>query len=275
MSHIRCPLCGKNAPISTFDPSSLDFDLTVVSFRGLGRARGFAVSDEHSVLGDDVFSPQVAERVLGLCRMFLDTGIIDSEQTMRKLGLDSAIKIPSELPKFTHPPTTHVRSASSGAQMAQARETIEQQKKAFALERLINSELVKFVKYYPYVEINENELPWSIEITDIDEECLLVLITLFKTFNYDERKTLLKRVNTIHPVVQNFLEVLTRREKTISERLLELDFPSVYELFDINNQEGISKRPKASEPIDQHTSEKPNKKQGKSIAERMLELNLS
>jgi len=89
---------------------------------------------------------------------------------------------------------------------------------------MIDRELVRFVKYYPHVKIYEGELPWSIEILDIDEECLPLLNALFRTFNHDERKTLLKRVNTIHPVVQTVIKELTRREKTISERLLELDF---------------------------------------------------
>jgi len=224
MSHLECPLCGKNAPLSSFDPCSLDLDLRLVSFRGLGRGKGFEVSDEYSVLGDDVYSPQVAERALDLCRMFLDNRVIDSEQTMRKLGLDSTIKTFSELPKLTQPQATHARSASSSAQMAQARETIEQQRKELALVRMIDRELVRFVKYYPHVKIYEGELPWSIEILDIDEECLPLLNALFKTFNHYERKTLLKRVNTIHPVVQTVIKELTRREKTISERLLELDF---------------------------------------------------
>lgn len=275
MSHIRCALCGKNAPISTFDPSSLDLDLRVVSFKGLGRARGFAVDEEYSVLGDDVYSPIVADRVLDLCRMYLDHGVIDSEQTIKRLGLDSVIKTPSVLPKIAQPPIRQAELASSFAQMAQARETIEQQRKELALERLIDSELVKFVKYYPHVGIYENELPWSIVITDIDEECLPLLIALFETFNHDERRILLKRVNTIHPVVQKFLEALTIRKKTISEILLELDFELVFERFDLGVQENISKRRKASEPTDEKTLEKTFNKKEKSIAERLLELDPS
>ncbi len=41
MSHVNCPLCGRNQALSKFNPKALDDDIYVVSFRGLDRGRGF------------------------------------------------------------------------------------------------------------------------------------------------------------------------------------------------------------------------------------------
>ena len=62
MSHLVCPLCGKNAPLSTLNPEAIDLDVKVVSFKGLGYGKGFAKSEEHSILGDDLYSPMLARR---------------------------------------------------------------------------------------------------------------------------------------------------------------------------------------------------------------------
>jgi hypothetical protein len=93
MSHIICPLCGKNSPMSTFDPASLDLDLRACSFKGAGRYFGFRKVDEHSVLGDDVYSIPVSRRVLSLTKMFLDHNILDVGEIMNTLGIDKDIDV--------------------------------------------------------------------------------------------------------------------------------------------------------------------------------------
>jgi hypothetical protein len=74
------------ARASTFDPLSLDNDLTLVSFRGVGRGGGFKVAERFSVLGDVVLSPVVAERICDLCKMFLAHGVITPDFLKTKLG---------------------------------------------------------------------------------------------------------------------------------------------------------------------------------------------
>ncbi|EMR73389.1 hypothetical protein MCGE09_00560, partial [Thaumarchaeota archaeon SCGC AB-539-E09] len=32
MSHLRCPLCGLNRPLSNYDPSEYDLDIRLVKF---------------------------------------------------------------------------------------------------------------------------------------------------------------------------------------------------------------------------------------------------
>ena len=89
MSHLVCPLCGLSVPLSKFNPDNLELDLLVVGFKGLGRGKGFEKKDEHSILGDDEYSPVVAGRVLELCRMFIERDVLNREEVSEKLGLKS------------------------------------------------------------------------------------------------------------------------------------------------------------------------------------------
>jgi len=87
MSHVVCPLCGKNAPLSTLNPSVLDLDIKVVSFQGLGRGKGFKVSEKWSILGDDQVTPLIAERIVELCGMLVNNGILNREIFDAGLGI--------------------------------------------------------------------------------------------------------------------------------------------------------------------------------------------
>ena len=87
MSHLVCPLCGKNAPLSTLNPSVLDLDLKVVSFQGLGRGKGFKVSEKWSILGDDDVTPVISERIVDLCKMLVNEGIIKKDRIAGELGI--------------------------------------------------------------------------------------------------------------------------------------------------------------------------------------------
>ncbi|MCJ7636748.1 MAG: hypothetical protein MUO21_04595 [Nitrososphaeraceae archaeon] len=76
MSHLVCPLCGKYAPLSTLNPDQLDLDIKVVSFRGLGRGRGFAKGEAYSILGDDEITPIIADKIEKLYYMLIDHKIL-------------------------------------------------------------------------------------------------------------------------------------------------------------------------------------------------------
>jgi hypothetical protein len=238
MSHIRCPLCGLNAAVSRFDPSELDLDLRVTSFTGLGYGRGFAPAEEHSVLGDDEFSPIVAERVCALCKMFLDAGVINSEYTIDKLGLKPKSSISIEVPTRPQIRTVYIPSESNSYELTHARETIEKQEKELERERMIDRELLRFIRYYPYVEINEDEVPWTIEITDVDTESFQPLILLYDRLDINIQKHLRKRLKTEHPMVEYYLKLFTKKpKKTIAERMLELDTNTGRSMFNSDLQE--------------------------------------
>jgi hypothetical protein len=74
MSHLVCPLCGKNAPLSTLHPENLPLDLELVRFKGLGRGRGFAVGEVTSIMGDEEITPIVAARLEKLYYFFVEKG---------------------------------------------------------------------------------------------------------------------------------------------------------------------------------------------------------
>jgi hypothetical protein len=67
MSQLACPLCGRFVSLNGFDPSSFESDIYAVNRTGLGRGRGFAVSEIFSVLGDLTITGPIATR----CRKIL------------------------------------------------------------------------------------------------------------------------------------------------------------------------------------------------------------
>jgi hypothetical protein len=62
-------------------------DLKVVSFRGLGRGKGFAKDEEYSILDDGDISLIVARRTLQLCHMFLEADVLKMEEVMKILNI--------------------------------------------------------------------------------------------------------------------------------------------------------------------------------------------
>jgi len=64
MSHITCPLCGLNVPLSTFWDNIYNApeDIEAVSFVGLGRGRRFMKTEAFSVLDEEEFCDAIAWR---------------------------------------------------------------------------------------------------------------------------------------------------------------------------------------------------------------------
>jgi hypothetical protein len=82
-----CPLCGKSTSLERFDPSDFHDDIVVQTVRGLGRGRGFEVVSRDSVLGDDVVTPLVADRVLDIMSMLLREGCLEVEEVLSRLRI--------------------------------------------------------------------------------------------------------------------------------------------------------------------------------------------
>ena len=68
MVNLVCPLCGRHVVREYFDPSKFARDIYAVEVTGLGRGRGFAVSEPFSVLDDPEIIGPIAER----CRVILE-----------------------------------------------------------------------------------------------------------------------------------------------------------------------------------------------------------
>ncbi len=78
VSHLVCPLCGKNAPLSTLDPENLPLDVMAISFTGKGRGRGFAVKGVESILDDEEVTTKVAARVNVFYWFLVTKGLIEA-----------------------------------------------------------------------------------------------------------------------------------------------------------------------------------------------------
>jgi hypothetical protein len=170
--------------------------------------------------------------------MFLDAGVINSEYTINKLGLKLKPSMSVEVP--THPQirTVYIPSESNGYELTRARDIIEKKEKELELERRIDKVLLRFIRYFPNVEINEDEVPWTINITDVDFESLETLILLYGNLDTVTQKHLRKRVKTEHPMVDAFFEIFSKRpKKTKAERMLELNTNTVRSMFNSDLQE--------------------------------------
>ena len=108
MSHVRCPLCGKDSFISNFNPDELDLDIYVRSFVGLGYKRGFAPTPDESVLGDDEFTPKIKNRCIALLNLFVERGII----SRRELALLLRMGVPVQGSDETVPYEDFIRMRS-------------------------------------------------------------------------------------------------------------------------------------------------------------------
>ena len=108
MSHVRCPLCGKDSFISNFNPDELDLDIYVRSFVGLGYRGGFAPTQDESVLGDDEFTPKIKNRCIDLLNLFVEQGII----SRRELALLLRMGVPVQGSDETVPYEDFIRMRS-------------------------------------------------------------------------------------------------------------------------------------------------------------------
>ncbi len=74
-THFQCPVCGRSVGVKGYNPSVRPLDVLGKSFRGLGRGRGFEVSDEESILHtnpDDPIILKIRERVADVYDMFFE-----------------------------------------------------------------------------------------------------------------------------------------------------------------------------------------------------------
>lgn len=91
--NIVCPLCGKHTPDTAFDPSDFEDDIYGVEVTGLGRGRGFAVTQRISLLDDPLVTGLIGDRCLRVLQRQVDLLSMDEDDeddedawdTMRRL----------------------------------------------------------------------------------------------------------------------------------------------------------------------------------------------
>ena len=92
MTHVRCPMCGKDSAFSSFNPEDLDLDIYTRQASGLGYGGGFSHGPDKSVLGDDVFTPKVMDRCIELFKVAVEKDYITSRELAVKLKIGVPIQ---------------------------------------------------------------------------------------------------------------------------------------------------------------------------------------
>lgn len=72
-------LCGLQRPVSNYDPSNYDNELYLISKRSKGYRGGFD-DDFEPILGDDVYTPLIKNRILEIIKAFKEKGIISEKE---------------------------------------------------------------------------------------------------------------------------------------------------------------------------------------------------
>jgi len=91
LSHISCILCGLQRPVKGYDPSNYEKEIYLITKKSRGYAAGF--EDESTpILGDDVYTPMIKDRMLDVTRDFVKRGIISKEEIAEML-FDEDVKI--------------------------------------------------------------------------------------------------------------------------------------------------------------------------------------
>ena len=248
MSHLDCPLCGLSVPLSKFNPESLELDLRVVSFKGLGKWRGFEKQDAHSILGDDEHSPRVAGRVLELCRMFIESDVLNREEVSEKLGLktdasamskqeylEEIKRLNGELESLNLIRKREVENYQKQVNQALAlREAAEANYRGVVAElkklreeatttQKVNYILTQGEKLLPRSHIKLADSPLFVEADMNTPEFIRFLQVLLPELPSGLRKGVLDRVRARDDLVRPLLESLSRlpRLMTVQEKLLE------------------------------------------------------
>ena len=239
MSHLVCPLCGKNAPLSTFNPESLDLDLKLVSFKGLGRGKGFMVSEEFSVLDEPYLSGIVSERVLALCKIFFDRGVIDATSLMHKLNMQTQPVTSSKDRQIEQLSRDLKRARSSESKTIRRlsdlqikydrvvdslRKTQGELDELKAAQENINDDLDEIIEAIEeevgkevYEEGNETsarelvpgiDKSWKLKLMEVDPGCLDALNTIAQKMGPENKKFLSKRIVGDTPHIEKILKDL-------------------------------------------------------------------
>ena len=233
MSHLACPLCGKYAPLTSFDPENLDLDLCLVSFIGLGRGRGFTTSDKISILGDETYSPMIADRIVDLLKMFLNEGVISREQILERLELKEVILQTGEYVSAEQYKTSillneYYQKKLASIELNMNREidslTLDLKKKNKELEelRMVEKILFLMIKNFDTEMVEGKGVPWILIINEIEDEDILLLLDLSKILNDDIRKLLKLRIKGRDLTTQTLLEqFLLKKRRYLAESILE------------------------------------------------------
>lgn len=257
MSHVRCPLCGKDSFISNFNPDELDLDIYVRSFVGLGYRGGFAPTPDESVLGDDEFTPKIRNRCIDLLNLFVERGIISRRELALLLRMGVPVKgsdetVPYEdfirmrsqileaKDKRISMLESQVRAARGGVSMLPF-EDLKTRYDKLVYNHIVKRKIEKILKY-----LHENldskiilgEDDWKLELSESIPEVFIYLCKKLYELNKMERNMLQKRITTDcvefmiifqmfknKPTITSMTEVLNNEPDRFYYRVHKLPIP--------------------------------------------------
>jgi hypothetical protein len=226
MSHITCITCGLQCPISAFDPSKNDLDIYLVTKKGKGRGRGWEDVSKESVLGDDVYTPVVAERTLEICKLFHEKGIISDEdlESIKNGGtknkpLLSEIDIlninlmlqDNEIRKLKYE-CSSIKSENSRLRIKnnEIEESQTREKEELFIKNVVTKSLLIIIKHCDVSIDVRGEEEFSIMIENISPVLLFIITYLKLTLNDRAWGALVKRIDGTYEDVQFILDFWTR-----------------------------------------------------------------
>jgi hypothetical protein len=215
MSHVRCPMCGKDSAFSSFNPEDLDPDIYVRQTSGLGYGGGFSYGPDESVLGDDYFTPKVMDRCVELLKLGIEKGSVTSRELAVKLKLgvpfqgtdkvapyedvlDIYNKQIEALKKEVTSLKYQVSTARSGVSILEYEELKTRYNKLVNHAR-VKREIDEILSYLHDVldsEIVLGEDDWELEVYEYAPAIFGYLCKKLYTLNRMERDTLENRINT-------------------------------------------------------------------------------
>lgn len=245
MSHIRCPLCGKDNATCNFDPASLDDDIYVRQVYGLGRGQGFSHGPDESVLGDEIYSPMICNRCLDIVRLMIENNVITENEVLRslKLGLpimgtdkivpyDEAINMTNKVmygkEEIIEGLKVNNRALSSNNRVI--RNELEGLKAKISKKKKIDLVLISFYNNSE-CEVTFNESDWILYIKNIDRSGVGVFGRELYPLNMRERNLVRERIVTENEIIHNIFDIF-KIEPTIRDvkDMLE-NKPYFYDFF--------------------------------------------
>lgn len=196
--------------------------------------------EKTSVLGDDYYSPMVADRVLSLCNMFLGEKVISLETLVSRLGLsEETINVGNFVLKKDYENSmlestiVHGRARekirqlerSSGSLRLRVRESenkLTVLEKERLQERHVERILVSILQIFDTELVTNGETPWVLKLTKIDNDGYLFLNNLSENIDNVLRGPLSNRLRASNEIDQMILNntLFTKRNKlTLAEKI--------------------------------------------------------
>jgi hypothetical protein len=238
-------LCGLQRPIKNYDPSEYDNELYLISKRSKGYRGGFD-NDYEPILGDDVYTPIIKNRILEIVRAFREKGIISDyeldgvnpKKDEPDSFLDKAVErilvqaltgtsdnsdnyiMKSEVKELTEQidklkaDSNKLGDEHNKLIQNYLEKTIDHNK-IIMLKDLFNYALIHFLKYCDAEIWGSNLNDFKVLLRSLDSNSFTILACLYQDLTIEEWCSLMDKIQGTFPV-QAFLDYFTmlKRDET-------------------------------------------------------------